>query len=103
VVSVRSRTVEQELARIGGGAHGVVGRGELLGAGVTAAEIEQRLRIGALLRVYPGVYRVGHGAPSLEARYLAAVRACGEGALLCGLAAGYLFGALKGWRRRRRC
>jgi hypothetical protein len=84
------------MARIGRGAHGIVGRSELLGAGVTAAEIEQRLRIGALIRVYPGVYRVGHGAPSLEARYMAAVLACGEGALLCGLAAGYLFGALKG-------
>jgi very-short-patch-repair endonuclease len=39
---------------------------------------------------------VGHRAPSVEARYLAAVRACGEGALLSGRAAGYLFGALKG-------
>jgi hypothetical protein len=28
--------------------------------------------------VYPGVYRVGHHAPSLEARYLAAVWACGR-------------------------
>jgi very-short-patch-repair endonuclease len=88
--------VEKEMARIGGAAQGVVTRVELLRAGVTAAEIEQRLRTGALIREYPGVYRVGHRAPSVEARYMAAVRACGEGALLSGRAAGYLFGALKG-------
>jgi very-short-patch-repair endonuclease len=63
---------------------------------VTDEEIKQRLRKGALLREYPGVYRVGHRAPSLEARYLAAVLACGDGAVLSGRAAGYLFGALKG-------
>src|SRR5215211_3861772 len=84
------------MARIGGAAQGVVTRVELLRAGVTAAEVKWRLRTGALIREYPGVYRVGHRAPSLEARYMAAVLACGEGALLSGGAAGYLFGALKG-------
>jgi hypothetical protein len=91
-----SRTVERELARIGSSAHGVVTRVELLRVGVTVDEIRRRLRSGALLREHPGVYRVGHRAPSLEARYLAAVLACGAGALLSGRAAGYLFGALKG-------
>jgi very-short-patch-repair endonuclease len=95
-VAVQSRTVERVMARIGGGAHGVVARVELLDAGVTAAEIEHRLATGALIREYPGVYRVGHRAPSLEARYMAAVLACGEGALLSGRAAAYLFGAIKG-------
>jgi very-short-patch-repair endonuclease len=89
-------TVERVLARLGGSAHGVVTRVELLQAGVTRDEIKRRLRSGALIREYPGVYRVGHSAPSLEARYLAAVRARGEGAVLSGRAAGYLFGALKG-------
>lgn len=54
------------------------------------------MRVGTLIREYKGVYRVGHRAPSVEARYLAAVRACGEGALLSGRAAGHLFGLLKG-------
>jgi hypothetical protein len=78
------------------GTHGVVTRGQLLRAGVTVAEIKGRLHSSALLREYPGVYRVGHRAPSLEARYLAAVWACGEEALLFGRAAGHLFGAIKG-------
>jgi hypothetical protein len=88
--------VARQLARLGGRAHGVVTREELLRAGLTAAQIRYRLRTGGLIRQYPGVYRVGHRAPSLEARYTAAVRACGEGALLSGLAAAHLFGALKG-------
>jgi len=87
---------EKELARLAGASHGVVTRGELLRAGVTVAEIKHRVRAGSLLRVHRGVYRVGHKAPSVEARYLAAVRACGPGALLSGRAAGYLLGLLKG-------
>jgi very-short-patch-repair endonuclease len=96
VVQPKVASVERVLARIAAGEHGLVTRAGLLGAGVTDEEIKQRLRKGGLLREYRGVYRVGHRAPSLEARYLAAVLACGDGALLCGSAAGYLFGALKG-------
>ena len=88
--------MEQELARIASHSHGVVSRAQLLRAGVTVDEIRHRLRTGALLTEYRGVYRVGHRAPSREARYLAAVRACGEGALLSGLAAAHLLGLLKG-------
>jgi very-short-patch-repair endonuclease len=88
-------TVERILGRIGTSAHGLVRRAELLRLGVTASEIRHRLHTGALLVEYPGVYRVGHRAPSLESRYLAAVLACGDGAVLSGRAAGYLFGALK--------
>jgi very-short-patch-repair endonuclease len=84
------------LARIALAGHGVVTRRELLRDGVTVAEIKWRLRTGALIRAYPDVYRVGHRAPSREATYLAAVRACGEGAVLSGRAAGHLLGALKG-------
>jgi hypothetical protein len=88
----QSRTI----AGIASRAHGVVTRAELVAAGVTLAEIRSDLGTGALLREYPGVYRVGHRAPSVEARYVAAVKACGERALLSGPAAAYLFGLLKG-------
>jgi very-short-patch-repair endonuclease len=91
-----SRTVEAVLGRLASASHGVVTRAELLRAGVTPAEIRQRLRTGALLREYPGVYRVGHRAPSVEARYLAATRAGGEGALISGRAAAHLLYLIKG-------
>lgn len=76
--------------------HGVVTRTQLLDAGVTEKEVRSRLERGSLLRVHRGVYRVGHSAPSVEASYLAAVLAAGEGAALGGRAAAYLWGILKG-------
>ena len=88
--------MEQLLATVAESAHGVVTRSELLRVGVTHGQIRQRLITGALLREHPGVYRVGHRAPSVEASYLAAVKACGEGALLSGRAAGHLLCLLKG-------
>jgi putative AbiEi antitoxin of type IV toxin-antitoxin system len=88
--------VEQEIGRIAGAQHGVVTRVQLFGAGVSSAGIERRVRKGTLLPEYRGVYRVGHRAPSREAKYMAAVRACGQGALLSGRAAAHLLGLLKG-------
>src|SRR5215475_3229850 len=89
------RTVEQILARLAGRAHGVATRAELLAAGVTQEEIKTRLASGALIPLHRGVFRVGHAAPSLEARYLAAVKACGPGSLLAGRAAAHLLHLLK--------
>lgn len=89
-------TVERKVAALARRSHGVVTRRELLRAGITAKQIKRRLHSGALIAVFRGVYRVGHEAPSLEAEYLAAVRACGEDALLGGRAAAHLLGLLKG-------
>jgi hypothetical protein len=91
----RSPTAEELIGRIASGAHGVVTRAELLEAGVTAEQIVHRVRVGALIPQYPGIYRVGHRAPSTEARYMAAVKVSGDGALLCRRAAAYLLGLLK--------
>ncbi len=101
VMRHRDRTVEREIARIATAQHGVVTRTQLIDAGISVAEIQTRTRSGALLREYRGVYRVGHRAPSLEARYLAAVWACGGRAILSGRAAGHLLGLLGGAAARR--
>jgi Transcriptional regulator, AbiEi antitoxin len=95
-VATKVRTVEERLARIAGRQHGNVTREQLLRAGVTPAEIHERVRRGALLREYRGVYRVGQRAESLEASYMAAVLACGAGAALSGLAAAYVLGLVRG-------
>jgi len=92
----RDATVEQTLARLARASHGVVARAELVRAGVTPEEIKQRVRRGALLREHRAGYRVGHRAPSVDARYMAAVRACGDCALLSGRSAAFLLGVLKG-------
>jgi very-short-patch-repair endonuclease len=88
--------VEAVCARIAHGSHGIVTRAELLAAGVTSREIERRQERGYLIVEFAGVYRVGHRAPSLEARYMAAVKACGQGAALSGPAAAHLYGLVSG-------
>jgi very-short-patch-repair endonuclease len=91
----QDRTVEEKIRSIASRAWGVVTRQELLNAAVSARELERRVQKGLLIRVYPAVYRVGHTARSVEATYMAAVKACGPGAVLSGLAAAYLYGILK--------
>ena len=74
----------------------MVTRTELLAAEITRHQIDERLRAGSLIRQHRGVYCVAHKALSVESRYMAAVRACGNGALLSGAAGGYLLSLLKG-------
>jgi very-short-patch-repair endonuclease len=90
------QTTTQLIGLLAARSHGVVTRSQLVRAGITLDEIRHRVRTGALLREHRGVYRVGHRAPSLEARYVAATLACGEGACLSGRAAAHLYGLLKG-------
>jgi hypothetical protein len=83
---------DRKIAGLAWRTHGVVTRAALLAAGVTSRQIKVRLARGSLIHVYPGVYRVGHAAPGIEAKYMAAVLACGDGALLMGAAAAHLYG-----------
>src|SRR4051794_17255819 len=90
------RTVEQRIATIAGRQHGVVTRKQLVAAEVKPSAIDRRIDRGLLIPEYPGVYRVGHAAPSTEAKYTAAVLAAGERAVLAARAAGHLMRLLKG-------
>lgn len=92
----RDRSVERTLALLASGAHGVHSRSALLAAGLSPEEVRRRVRRSSLLPVHRGVYRVGHRAASVEAGYLAATLAAGDGAVLSGRAAGYLLGILRG-------
>jgi hypothetical protein len=96
VRTLRGGSVEELIALIASQAHGVVTRRELLDAGVSSKRIRRRVEQGALIPVHRGVYRVGHVARSVEARYLAAVKACGDTSLLAGRAAAHLWRLIKG-------
>ena len=90
------RTVERVVARIAGRQRGNVTRAQLLAAGVSADEIKGRVAAGSLVTRHRGVYRVAGAGPSLEADYMAAVLACGDGAVLSGRAAARLWDLIKG-------
>src|SRR5918994_2231903 len=91
-------TGEIEIARLAARQHGYVTRSQLLNAEVIARAIDRRLALGRLVRVHPGVYAVGHIAPSPHARAMAAVLACGPDALLSHRSAAGLWGLAR-WPR----
>jgi hypothetical protein len=62
--------------------HGVVSKRELLELGLSLGAIQRWVDAGWLHRRYPGVYAVGHPKLTAEGRWLAAVKACGPGAVL---------------------
>ena len=55
--------------------------------GLTAKAIEHRLGAGRMFGVHRGVYLVGHEATTFRGHAIAALRACGEEAVLGDLAA----------------
>jgi very-short-patch-repair endonuclease len=67
---------------LAGRQHGVVARRQLRALGFTAREIEHRVVRGRLHFVMRGVYAVGWPQMTRERWWMAAVLACGEGALL---------------------
>jgi hypothetical protein len=58
-----------------------------------------RVRRGQLHRLHQGVYAVGHRKVRLEGEFLAAVKACGAGAVLSHYSAGALWGIVE-WDER---
>lgn len=72
---------------LAGEQHGVVARWQLYALGFTKHQIAARVGSGRLLRLYRGVYAVGHDRLSARGRWLAAVLACGTEAVLSHRAA----------------
>jgi very-short-patch-repair endonuclease len=72
--------------------HGVVSRGQLLELGYSEAAIGRAMAAGRLHRIHRGVYAVGHARLSKHGRSLAAVLACGRGAVTSHFSAGWLWG-----------
>jgi hypothetical protein len=66
----------------------------LLERGLTADQIDGRVRRGRLHRVHRGIYAVGHPLLSAQGRWLAAVLACGASAALSHRSAAALWGIL---------
>jgi very-short-patch-repair endonuclease len=62
--------------------YGVVSRAQLLAAGISDGAITTRIRRFGLHPLHRGVYAVGHTALVPLAREMAAVLACGEGAVV---------------------
>jgi len=77
---------------LAGRQHGVVARRQLLALGFNSREIEHRVARGRLHLVMRGVYAVGWPQLTRERRWMAAVLACGDGAMLSHRSAAALWG-----------
>ena len=74
---------------------GVVGCAQLAEMGLTAKAIRHRVRTGRLHALHRGVYAVGHRVVPREGRWMAAVLASGNGAVLSHRSAAELWGIRK--------
>jgi hypothetical protein len=73
---------DRTIARLAEAQHGVVGRRQLLSLGFSVAAVDHRVRAARLRRVHQGVYAAGHRVLTVEGRWMAAVLAAGELAVL---------------------
>jgi len=89
-----TRSADQIIARLARHQRGVVARWQLLQIGVTAHQIELRVRNGRLHEIHRGVYLVGHRIPPPLALEQAALLACGDGAVLSHRSAANLWNLL---------
>jgi predicted transcriptional regulator of viral defense system len=92
--AIGSTHVERALADLAGRQWGVVSRAQLTAIGFGRGAIDARVRAGRLRRLHRGVYAIGGAALPREGRGLAAVLACGDGAVLSHVSAAVHWGLL---------
>jgi Transcriptional regulator, AbiEi antitoxin/Protein of unknown function (DUF559) len=76
------RPWDEVISELAQGQHGVISRVQLIERGMKRRAIAGRLDRGQLHRLHHGVYKVGYRRISRRGRWMAAVLAAGEGAVL---------------------
>ncbi len=95
-----ARRLAPVVAELAEAQHGVVARRQLLAAGIGSSTIGDWARDRRLIRVHRGVYAVGHDALTPNGRRMAAVLACGPGAVLSHRTAAGIWGLRPDHRTR---
>jgi hypothetical protein len=93
---MRDRDDTRRVAQLAARQHGNVTHAQLQSLGLSPGAIEDRHDQGWLIRRHTGVFAVGHVPRTRESRWLAAVLALGDGAVLGHVAAGALWRMLAG-------
>lgn len=75
--------------------HGVITRRQLVAGGLSVRTISRRIEAGQLHPLHRGVYAFGDGRVNRRAEWMAAVLACGDGALLSHASACALWGLVR--------
>lgn len=90
-----SASLEARVATIAARQHGVVTSRQLEKVGLSRRAAAKRAESGQLHRIHHGVYAVGHPPVNFHGWWMAAVLACGEGAVLSHGSAAALWGLLR--------
>jgi hypothetical protein len=96
----RGRGVDVALARLACMQEGVVALRQIQRSGLSPRAAQDRAAAGRLHRIHTSVYAVGHPHLSADGRRIAAVLACGTGAVLSRRSAAAAWGILSGDGRR---
>ena len=80
------------IAEIADAQHGVISLPQLEAVGLSDSGVRKRVAAGKLHRVYPGAFAVGHSRITWTGRYMAAVLAAGEDAVMSHRCAARLHG-----------
>jgi hypothetical protein len=83
----QSANPDREIATVAARQYGVVSIAQLRETGLSKSAVKRRARAGRLHPIHRGVYAVGHPHLTAEGRWMAAVLACGAGAVLSHRAA----------------
>lgn len=90
---------ERELAALARRQHGILSREQLIAGGLSLRTIARWLEGGRLQRLHRGVYLASQGGLGPRGEWMAAVLACGDGALLSHRSAAALWALIKRSRR----
>lgn len=74
--------IDRRIAALANRQHGIVTRAQLRALGLSDTAISHRVVVGRMFTVHRGVFAVGHRVIGQRGRWLAAVLACGETAVL---------------------
>jgi predicted transcriptional regulator of viral defense system len=88
---------EAVVGRLAGAQNGVVTLEQLEALGFSRRTVQQRERSGRLHRVHQSVYSLTPGVMTERGKFMAAVLACGPGAVLSHRTAAYFWGLVDSW------
>ena len=88
---------ERRIAALAARQRGFVTRQQLLSLGRSRHQVAHAVKTRRLIRVYAGVYAVGHVPARLQDQAFGAMLACGPGAVLSHASAAALWGIVERW------
>jgi very-short-patch-repair endonuclease len=95
--SAHQQRRDGEIARTCHGQHGLITLEQLKARGLTVQAVHERLMAGRLHRIHQRVYSLTPGVMTVRGKFMAAVLACGTGAVISHRSAAYLWGLVDVW------